>query len=97
VQNDSISKTGFRDSNQLIAKPTNQLSEIIHFQFVYLFVRTSPSASSCVFKFNAPPPVCFMFRVPTPVNDLLQAEARKAAVAGLGVGAVPTMELMAKL
>jgi hypothetical protein len=38
-----------------------------------------------------------MFRVPTPVNDLLQAEARKAAVAGLGVGAVPTMELMAKL
>jgi len=35
--------------------------------------------------------------VATPVNDLMQSEARKAAVAGAGVGAVPASELMAKL
>jgi hypothetical protein len=38
-----------------------------------------------------------IYGVATPVNDLMQSEARKAAVAGAGVGAVPASELMAKL
>jgi hypothetical protein len=35
--------------------------------------------------------------VETPINDLMQSEARKAAVTGAGVGAVSPAELMAKL
>ena len=38
-----------------------------------------------------------IYGVATPVNVLMQSEARKAAVAGAGVGAVPASELMAKL
>ena len=38
-----------------------------------------------------------LYGVETPVNDLMQREARKAAVAGAGVGAVPPAELLAKL
>ena len=36
-----------------------------------------------------------MHGVPTPVNTLMQAVARKAAVDGLGVGGIPAAELLA--